>query len=216
MMVKKPYPLDNKKATKIFISILHGKQTVSDIAKNIHMNRTATYQNIKMLQNMRISINPKDIITFNILKPKEKRKGWEIDLDEFYMLFLIKWSCDKYDPLSYNALTDKKSSSDLKKVRNILIKKEKKILQNLILGYAKNIFKQFTGSEKEEDIFTLQDLIDDFDTALPYLLKKYNGKKIKIKHQKLILKYLNELHDVFLRMSAPATEALEKSFKEIK
>jgi len=199
--MRMPYPLKNKQATKVILVIVNGKTNTNEIAKVIGVKRSTVYDIMAPYSKR------------GVIKKKEKR--FEIDWEEFYKLFITAGVTATYYELIEKALTGSKKDADEMRKISTLLEENESVLKEFITGYIKNIGEKYKGGEREIE-FTMQDSIDDFWTAIPFLLKKYGSKQIKNKRKKAILLCLGKLQDIFISMSAPATDSLEKSFNSVR
>lgn len=213
-MGKRAYPLRNKNLCKVFCSIANGKNKISEISKQLRLDRTATYQYIKILKNI-IIISRAQGIKYNLLIDKEKRKGFGIDWEIFYKFFLFKWITDKYEETIQDAENseDKESIRDINNIRKI-IRSNKVIFKNLINNYIKNFAKEWIDKENEID-FTIDDMMHDFDIAQILLMNRYKSKG-KSRNQKILIKSLIKLQDIYLKRTYPASRAFDISFGKLK
>ena len=197
--MRKSYPFKNKQATKVLLAITNGKTNTEKISKAIGVKRSTVYDVMEPYRK-------KGII-------KKKPKGFEIDWEQFYQLFITKGVNDHYYELIEKALTgDKKSAKEIKKI-SVILRESEPVLKQFVIRYIKNIAKMCRGEEGKIE-FTIQDAIEDFWTAIPFILKKYVSKQANYNRKNLII-CLNRLQYIFINMSALATEALDKSFNAI-
>ncbi|MCX6748037.1 MAG: hypothetical protein NT076_00360 [Candidatus Pacearchaeota archaeon] len=194
--MKKSYPFRNVQATKAFLAIVNEKNNTEEIAKTLKVKRSTVYDYINPLRKI------------GIVKLKKKGKGFEIDWDNFYNTFLVRWKKDAYSEY-------KPSDENFRKLDKILVKiRHKLILRELIINYVVNIAKSWYLGGVGKGV-TLQNCVEDFHTAIPSLLSNQKNTK-KNKKQKLAFECLKEMNRFFVEMSAIAPVALEIAFSEIK
>ena len=85
--MKKFNPLKNRGTARVFYAIVNGKYTASQIAEYAKTERTTVYDQINRLKKI------------NFVKIKPPRKGFDVDWDNFYSLFIDEWILNAYEEL---------------------------------------------------------------------------------------------------------------------